>query len=209
MNLKPLFLRGGHKTTIQTLNEHVLVLWRGTSQNLQTRQNLIELSRGEFAEVLANHGDAVIMKDTGLLGNGHCSIKVVSGDHSDEDTSLLAGGDSLDDVRSQRIGNTDKSIQTHFLLQLFRTLSDCAIGHIDDGVNVITVAKRNAPEGRGGVFLDRRLDFGALGRRQLLSRAIRIQVRGAVLQNGLGRTLVVQGPAHLSIAGGWDATIAI
>ena len=149
------------------------------------------------------------MKDTGLLGDGHGSIEVVAGDHADEDAGLLARGDGLDDIRPQRIGDADEGVQAHVLLQLFRALSDGAAGHIDGRIDVVPVTERHAAKGRGGIVLDRRLDFRSLGRRQLPGRSVRVQVRAAVLQDGLGRTLVVQRPAHPAVAGGGDARAAV
>ena len=105
-----------------------------------------------------------IMKNTGLLGDGHCSIQIISCDHADKDASLLARSDSLNDVRTKWVRYTDESIQTHFLLQLIRAFSNCGLGNVHDGIDIIPVAKSDAAKGRSGVLLDGGLDFGSLGR---------------------------------------------
>mmetsp|Transcript_104588 Transcript_104588/g.293089 ORF Transcript_104588/g.293089 Transcript_104588/m.293089 type:complete len:538 (-) Transcript_104588:654-2267(-) len=194
----PCLLSFWHETTIQTLNQHVLVFRTGSCKDLELGKNFVQLCRGQFSEFLTSHGNAVFSQNSSLFGNSTSSFKVISSDHSDENSSVLARRNSFNNVLTKWIGNPHKSIQTQFLFKLLLTFCQMNGGQIlCDFIDSTSVCQGNAAESITGELLNDFLEIFAFLFGHFLFRSIHIHVGRAAFQNDFSSTLVVKCPGML------------
>mmetsp|Transcript_27125 Transcript_27125/g.42203 ORF Transcript_27125/g.42203 Transcript_27125/m.42203 type:complete len:264 (-) Transcript_27125:1317-2108(-) len=103
----------GHKT----LDETKFVHGERTSKDLQVRDNTINLSIRHLGENRPLDGKTSLSENSSLLSDFLSSGDVVTSNHTDDDTSVLATKDSIRDLLTDRITNTDNSQHGQILLR--------------------------------------------------------------------------------------------
>ncbi len=93
--------------------------------------------------------DRSIAVEAHLAGNGFCSQRVISGDHNDPDTSLLAGRNRIPDFQPRRILKTDSTdkgqLSFNHLLRQIRYWQ-CALQRTPAPADHPSKAATHAPE---------------------------------------------------------------
>jgi hypothetical protein len=147
---------------------------------LEIGDNLVEFGVGHFGEDWTLEGDSSRLVDTTILGNLLGSKNVVTSDHANEDTSVLASADGLGDQVTNRIHDTDNTDENEVVLR--------GVLQGDFAIEVL-VSKSEGTETLGSKSFDSLREIGAhfVGKR--LDLAILSQHSCAELEDHLRSTL--------------------
>mmetsp|Transcript_6663 Transcript_6663/g.19751 ORF Transcript_6663/g.19751 Transcript_6663/m.19751 type:complete len:513 (-) Transcript_6663:2198-3736(-) len=147
VDLEPLLLVARHEAAVETLDEEVLVLWGRPGEDLKAGEDLVQLCRGELAEIFANHGESIVGQYSRLLGNCPRRIEIVPRDHPHMNARPLARRHRLHYVVPQGISDAHERVEAHVLLGTRGALRR-GLGRVDDTVDGPSVGQGDASQRR-------------------------------------------------------------
>jgi hypothetical protein len=91
---------------LESFDKNFLVFWRGTSKDLESRNDGNHLRLGELAEVGTFHNNTTRSEDTTLRGDGASRKDVIASAHLDSNTGTMAFDNSLAHTIAEGVFNT-------------------------------------------------------------------------------------------------------